>query len=131
MKRILLLLLSTALFASCGVIYPPYSSQTYSFDYSKYTGYGFFITESSSVSFDYDPVASVVSKETSGTTKTVTSNNKIKDGFKVATAGEALNSLVTESIRLGADGIIGLKVSDISTTVQPIWTASGMAIKRK
>ena len=66
MKKTFLLLLTIIALTSCG---RNYYIQNESIDYSQYTKAGFFITEASAVSFDYEPVASVYTFVYSGNEK--------------------------------------------------------------
>lgn len=125
MKKLLLLSIAVA-FASCTTL--QYSATTYSIDYAKYTQLGFFVTESQSVGFEYTPVASVGSKiETGYENNNAGKTNKLT----YATADDALAYLVAQSQKLGANAIIGLKLTNTSTNpMLPSFEASGMAVKR-
>ena len=136
--------------ASCATYKYPYTKTFTAIDYSEYSGKGFFITESSSVGFDYTPIGSVfveispgyevldVKKDSYGNDKYV-----YGDELKIATINDALDELYEKCIRMGANGVIGLKISSHQEPVQSISsvtstshvygnvvTLSAMAIKR-
>ena len=86
------------------------------------TNNNFFMSESNSVSFDYQPIGSVRSLVTSGYER-----NK----FIKVTPEEALQVLYMEAEKNGANGIINLKIEYHYSkgTIEAV-SASGMAIKR-
>lgn len=120
MKKILLLLGFVALLSGCG---RGYYIDNVSLDYSQYTKEGFFITEASSVSFDYEPVASVYTFVYSGTEK---------GKWKRATYVDGVKAVYNEAKQKGANGIINLKYDvtyDKNGAVSYVYV-KGMAIKR-
>lgn len=152
MKKILfilpLLLLTSCLTTS--VVQKPYQVKSVAIDYSKYTQNGFFITESPSVSFDYTPIGSVTVEISSGyevleETKDANGRPQIKYGeLKTPSIYDALDELQKKCREMGANGVLNLKVSIGTITVQSIAgaygttnnteavkvTVSGMAVKR-
>lgn len=120
MKKTFLLLLTIIALTSCG---RNYYIQNESIDYSQYTKAGFFITEASAVSFDYEPVASVYTFVYSG-------NEKGK--WKRATYIDGVEAVYNDAKQKGANGIIYLKYDvtyDKNGAVNYIYV-KGMAIKK-
>lgn len=134
-------------FSSCRA---PMTHATYYIDYQEAGQGKVFITEANSVSFEYEPLGSILVKETSGVVKiTVPTTEKDRDkdslydsgpstktvtSYSKATAQTALNYAAQEAIRLGGDGIINLKLSaNLDNKGQKIETVtvSGMVIRRK
>lgn len=126
----------------------PMTHTTYYIDYQEAGQGKVFITEANSVSFEYEPLGSILVEETSGMIKiTVPTTEKERNSDSIygtgpttktvnsysrATAQTALNYAATEVLLLGGDGIINLQLSatrDKSGT--PIVSVSGMVIKRK
>lgn len=135
MKKILLLLSIIAL-SSC--VTRSYYIENGSIDYSQYTKEGFFITEASSVSFNYEPVASVYTIIYSGDDKEWAQKNKSKENpfpskWRRPTYAEGVDVIYKDAISKGANGIIGLKYHSVHTKegyLNYIYV-EGMAIKRK
>lgn len=154
MKKILLIAF-TLCFISCATMRKPAVISATLLDYSAYPD--FFITESNSVSFPYDPIASVYSSFESGyeierTGKPLKKTEKreyddvygnksqaIKTNAKYieATPQETLNELVKKAKELGANGIINFDLNNIpyydpklETMVIGGFSASGMAIRK-
>lgn len=150
MKKIILLFFVSTLLASCAVHRKAYIKVSNSVDFSEYTRKGFFITESNSVNFEYDPLSSVSVLVESGYEVINKSEKSSFDNiyrydtntkygkFINAKAEDALNELYEKSMEIGADGIINLKInftpSRISSSGEVLsWDSyyiSGMAIKR-
>ena len=144
MKRLTLLLLTAISFSSCMSIRPATSTSSYSIDYSKFADKGFFITESNSVSFNYTPLSSVYSSQTSGyelllvngvVQKTSSYNGpavpKTTKTYIDASPEAVLSALYENAIKQGANGIINLNITSItSVSGRPTITATGMAIKK-
>lgn len=121
MRKTFLLLSIILLLSSCG---RNYYIQNESIDYHQYTKADFFITEASSVSFDYEPVASVYTFVYSG-------NEKGK--WKRATYVDGVEAVYNDAKQKGANGIINLKYDvtyDKNGAVNYVYV-KGMAIKRK
>lgn len=146
MRKILLIILTVFILSSCASIpdiRKPYIRSNGVVDYSEYTSRNFFITESNSVSFDYDPIGSVVAFVESGwevlnrTTKTITSKDdvygtaskeKIKYGdYVYAELNDAIEELYQVCKEMGADGVINFSYSSSDGE----YVVSGMAIKIK
>jgi len=140
------------LLSSCGIFRQPTVSVSSTLDYSKYLKDGFYLTESNSVSFTHEPLASVSALQLSGykikssgqkqfrddayqtghsETYTTTTNEYVN-----ATRSEVLEQLVKEAKSKGANGIINLDIDPIVTTTKEGlvsisgYSATGMAIKR-
>ncbi len=123
MKKILLFAAALLLLSSCGVKYP-YNRYSSAIDFSAITrGSNFFITESNSVSFDYKPLGSVSSSVKSGYEVIKGEQKSRPEGYsfrelaklkfgdyKYATADAAIEELISASKKLGANGIINLKI---------------------
>lgn len=142
MRKILFFIFAAFILSSCSsrIPYVKYHSVI---DYSEYISRGFFITESNSVSFAYEPIGSVVAGVSSGweilnsTTETTTSDDnvygtssktKIKYGEYVgARLDDAIDLLYKKCIELGADGVINFSFSSSGSEC----VVSGMAIKKK
>jgi uncharacterized protein YbjQ (UPF0145 family) len=144
MKKLTALLLLALAVSSCRT---PFLSSNASIDYTKYSERHFFFTESNSVSFDYTPIASVINTQISGYEhlfKNGVEQFKTGDyGYKVAkttnkqkfaTVESTLDDLYNNAVKMGANGVINLKiVNQYSTGKLPVvvgYSASGMAIKR-
>ena len=147
MKKILLLAVAALAMTSCSKI--PYTSTVTVIDYSYFTKKGFFITEAPSVSFDYEPVGSImvrvesgheVTKEEKKVSKSILGGEietyTTKFGkYKVATIDDALDFIYEESTKVGANGLINVKITPLSTylsgqTYVTGYIVSGMAIKK-
>lgn len=119
-------------------------------DYTKYNGQGFFITESNSVNFDYDPIATIyISMYEGASEKSPNSSGWYvdKDGYSrkhkyqdwnLPSASEILEKAVEAAKKKGADAIINFNLS--TTSYYPYSTSdfrlsglavTGMAVKRK
>jgi uncharacterized protein YbjQ (UPF0145 family) len=135
MKKIILTSLVFCLFLlfnGC-IIRHPYLESISPIDYSEYTKSGFFLTESNSVSFDYNPIGNISATITSG---------YVGKQFVKATYEDALQLLHENAREMKANGIINLKFSysigdhvvnnfDTQNNYYSSITASGMAIRRK
>lgn len=136
MKKILLLL-SIFLFSSC---VRNFYIENVSLDYSQYTKQGFFITESPTAPFDYEPIASLYTFVYSGKDKEWAKNNKsnmrkdpFSEGYRMATYSDGIESIYQDAIKKGADGIININYNvtyNKEGGVDHI-IVKGMAIKRK
>lgn len=114
---------------------------TVSIDYTSYYNEGFFITESNSVSFDYEPVGSFVTTVISGTvrqTQRHRGRNVTRTVNKVMDHSDALNELVYQCKQKGADAVINVKYRVLHkaksydpNNTETSYEISGMAIKRK
>ena len=149
MNKIYMLFVSLLLLATLNACRPPFRHATYYIDYQQAGDGLVFITEANSVSFDYEPMGSVLVEEISGSVKITIPKTKkdrnVEDGiygedvatktvtsYAEATAQSALNYAATVAIRLGGDGIINLKLSTYrGPHNDKIVVVSGMVIKRK
>lgn len=154
MKNIKLIIVLLVLVAtnSCSFKYP-YIQRVGILDYSEYAQKGFFITEATSVNFEYTPIGSMSAKSESGYEvlsikkqegllddvylQNPESRLKMKYGkYVVATPEKAIEELYKRAIECKANGVIGLKVSPITTYYKNIgnvvtgYFVTGMAIRR-
>lgn len=150
MKKILLMAIALVLFAGCAKT--PYTVLSKTVDYSSYCKDGFFITESNSVGFDYEPVGKVVVRISSGYEVLGAENagrNRSRSHYvkyskhpKLVTEKDVLDQIRRECEEMGGNGIINLSISySVITTKKnvisntpmetaDIITVSGMAIKK-
>lgn len=150
MKKILFISLITLLLSSCATLKPPYSRFSNTVDFSEYTRKGFFITESNSVSFNYNPLGSLTSVVQGGYEvlgrEAISSNDEVYGVNAKVTYGEfipasiddALDELYNSARELGANGIINFKLTYYPSEYEKnvlvrhsSYVVSGMAIKRK
>lgn len=139
MKSIFLLSM-LVLLSMTGCVTRIYTIQQSTIDYSEYTKSGFYISESSNINFDFEPISSVNTTVFSGSKKGWSEEKKqlgIKDGYwgdwKKASYVDALDNLYKEAKKLGANGIINLTYEATYTkegTIDFVYV-KGMAIKRK
>lgn len=151
MKKVILLFFTIGLFTSCTTpkIPEPYGFSSF-LDYSPLTERGIYVTESNSVSFDYQTLGSVAATEVGGWVrkKEVKEIKKIKEttkgreddlyanvdrtqnpGKKVYVSPSlsgALKRMANTLKEVGANGIINLKVEMGSSRI----VISGMAIRK-
>lgn len=147
--RFFAMLLGASLLTSCApkILY----TESVGFvDYSSYLKDGIFLTESNSVSFDYDAMGSVTVVVYSG-------DVSVKDGDKITKADDiygtdkyvkskmvwraaspegALDAAVAKAVEKGGDGLINIKISpttEIGNYKAPRsgFLVTGMAIRRK
>lgn len=147
MKKFLLFAFVALIFTSCMKI--PYTSTVTVIDYSYFSKKGFFITESPSVSFDYESVGSIMVSVQSGhnviegekkVSKSIFGGeietySSVMGKYRAATIDDALDLIYDESIKAGANGLINLKISPITVyqsgqTYVTGYIVNGMAIKR-
>ncbi|WP_448635178.1 hypothetical protein [Pedobacter panaciterrae] len=148
MKKLFALLLITSIFAfSCSPIYKkPSNFRSGITDYSRFNEKGFFITESNSVSFDYQAIGSVYVQQEEG--YEIISNDPISIKYKDDVTGyesvKQTSNLKTGNKYIGLDvnkgldelhrittsnkgnGIINLKITFWSGG----YNITGMAIKK-
>ena len=127
MKKALLLLFPLFMAASCVTVKQGYSVTAEATNYGRYMQKGFYITEASSVSFDYTPVGHIRVEVTPGyekeeRTSTTYGNETYADspyqktsyvyGDKLIYADiyDALDRMVEECAKMGANGVICLEV---------------------
>lgn len=127
MKQLVYGLLLIIIFSSCGSLPVP-ESRVRVIDYTPLIKAGIYVTESNSVNFDYTAIGSIVATEKGGWV-----NGKAKR----PTTEDALNNIMKELERMGANGIINLNIipsvemSDdlMSKVFVSVITVKGMAIK--
>lgn len=156
MKKVFVsFILGVLILSSCSVSLPTPKSTVFVIDYSALTQKGIFVTESNSVSFDYEAIGSVVAEETDGWVKQSLLKDKEKQPRKVyqdeyyddsqyssrgknvfipADLNAALQNLGEQLIEIGANGIINLKIEYVKvpyvkSSLNSI-IVSGMAIKK-
>lgn len=153
MKKVFFIAASIMMLASCSTIKHPYTIYSNVVDLAEFTKQGFFITESNSVSFDYDPVGSIQTTVKSG--HEILKHGKVKEKMKddvysydelgkikfgefiPASTDDAVAELVSVAKNLGANGIINLSFNYIpgdygkaGELISPAtYIVSGMAIK--
>jgi uncharacterized protein YbjQ (UPF0145 family) len=150
MKKIISFCVVLLLVTSCTTYKIPYRRYSGTIDFSAYAQKGFFITESNSVSFSYEPLGSITAVVSSGyevlnSEKLKSSDDvygsfqKIKYGKMIdASVNDALDELYNSARSLGADGIINFRSDYIPATFQKgvlvspdSYIVSGMAIRRR
>ena len=140
MKKVLLSILFVGLLTSCVTpkLPEPYGTSTI-LDYSPLTSKGFYVTESNSVSFDYQAIASVSATEVAGWVKkdkkqvisdgTLRKNVKPSSGKYIRVSPDinaAMDRMVEILRTVGANGIINLNIQWESSRI----IISGMAIRK-
>ena len=155
--KILLFLGAALMLASCESVKKSFSNSCYITDYSVAAKAGFFITESNTVPFDYEPIGSVVFIQESGweKKKKQKSDSSSVEGFddvygdhrpsymrkeqeksgdyRYASTESAITELMNDAFSLNADGILNFKQEvefDLSQKPNKI-IISGMLFKRK
>lgn len=118
MRKILLLMLMAIGLASC-VSVQQFTTTTV-VDYSEFAKQGIFVTESNSVSFDYQPLGSVVSV-TQGALSGLVSKSIDKD--------KAFMDIAAKVKEIGGNGILNFKYNIMATGAASYMTVSGMAIR--
>lgn len=147
MKKISIYLFAMCMLAlvSCKSMLPQFTQKTYVLDYSEASKRGVFVSEANSVSFDYEPVASIVVTSKDGYVQKpkvsknyddispVETNVSYKDEWQEATYAQTLDRAVQSCIELGGDGIINItfNVNYDSNGAVIGNTLRGMVIKRK
>ncbi len=148
MKRFMILAVMaiTAIsFTGCGTIKVPYRVLSHAVDYGRYYDENFFISESNSVSFEYEPAGTILVSIQPGYEVLGERNGYTQYGKdrKLVSEYDVLDQVKQECEQIGANGIINLKISygnmatslsqwDGTTTESATTiTVTGMAIKRK
>lgn len=148
MKKLILLIFAIGLFTSCVTtkLPEPYGFSSF-LDYSPLTERGIYVTESNSVSFDYQTIGSVAATEVGGWVK----KKEVKEEKKTTKGREddmyagvdrnrnagknvhvspslnaAMERMVTTLKDVGANGVINLKVQMDHHKI----VISGMAIRK-
>lgn len=148
MKKIVGLFFILGLSSCLSVPFPKPKHFVAVIDYTELTSKGFFVTESNSVSFPYQPVGSILVEEIGGwrTKRNLASGIEYNDLY-VETTGDgryldpntkiAMIRIGDELKKIGATGIINLKMSRVRERdvisgfmVEKI-IISGMAIKKE
>lgn len=144
MKKISFIVLAAMLMASCSSVKLPAPYSVVDFiDYSLLTSKGIFATESNSVSFDYEPLGSVMVVEYGGWGR-MERKNSVRDDTYSGVSGknvyiepalsDAFDDLASKLQELGANGIINFQITyktrDLASYVPGSIVLSGMAIKR-
>lgn len=148
MKKVLVLLVGMCMFASCATYRPAPKSFVGVIDYSVLTSKSLFVTESNSVSFDYQAIGSVIAEETGGWVPKngAQSSTNVSDEYYVGSSTRkvyknpdvqvAFDNIAEQLSSIGANGIINLKITTSSEidmvsklSVDKV-TVSGMAIRK-
>lgn len=138
MKRTLTFLFLIVITTSC--MMPKYAVYSGMLDFKKYNDRGFFITQSNSVSFEYDPIGVVSvtvysgmdeNKETTQKKTSIAGPNMGK--YHIASNEDAFDALYEKCMEENGNGIINVNFSTIKDKNGNIVAveASGMAIRRK
>lgn len=108
-----------------------------------------FLTESNSVSFEYEPIGSILIEEIQGQDKVAVftseksiykktdpiyndnSNSASKTTLRMPSYSSALQCASKEALRMGGDGIINIKATSTLVDKRNAIYVSGMIIKRK
>lgn len=148
MKRILYFLVLASILVSCNtsmVLSPKQYSAC--IDYGYLSQRGIFLTESNSVSFEYEPLGSLYVECTGGYVKNDkgNSNNTVEDiylkrnpkySYQPATVEDAFDMALGELKRLRGNGIINLRINTTSEYVSAysVWVnkiiITGMCIRK-
>lgn len=141
MKKITFIcVIAMAALSSCVA---PFEQNAKFIDYSAFPD--MFITESNSVNFEYQPIASIYVDEVSGEykqkdKKKKKSNNEVygdefetgPGNYRFADPQSALNFAIEKARLAGGNGIINLKIDKTRTKdKRPVFIVTGMVIKRK
>ena len=135
MKKLFIVFAVAISLSSCAVQVHQYREVGSVTDYSQYN---MFITEATAVSFEYQPLGSVVSYVESGyATSTANTNiwGEANGQYIQATSDDAVRVLVQNAQKIGAYGIMNVKVTYRSVWNEKMkdfigtYTATGMAIK--
>lgn len=140
MKKVLLFPLIMLLLASCTSVHlpAPYSRFTI-VDYSVFARNGIFVTESNSVNFDYTSIGRVDSRSVGGWVRNdgLKEPINIKEDYFLNPQGrvknyqrpsldEAFEVLIENMKKIGANGILNLKIETNSESI----IVTGVAIKK-
>jgi uncharacterized protein YbjQ (UPF0145 family) len=134
MKKLLILALILTTMGSCN---PKMIRSSFVIDYRPFAGDGFFITESNSVNFKYQPIGSVSTVFITGVSdkKSLTQKNydsvysSSSNNITYATPEGVLEALCEKCKSLGANGVINFRITKYEVNHRLTWEASGMAIK--
>ena len=136
MRKVILLAIMAISFLLSSCITTNYHLSSTLVDYSEFSDKGFFITESSSVSFDYDAVGSISVLCRSGSYRDprVTGTIEGAGKWKRANEKDMLIHVYDKAKEKNADGLINLKISYLKDKNQNspyAYVLTGMLIKRK
>ncbi|WP_289862893.1 hypothetical protein [uncultured Duncaniella sp.] len=151
MKKVALCILSAALLSLVSCKPVMLSHQTYYLDYQEAGQGKVFITEANSVSFEYEPLGSILIVEYPGFVKVTAPSGEVSNEKKKLFAADlynnkysnlrydnastqsAINYAVEKVLALGGDGIINLRFSSYfdKSAQKQVVQISGMVIKRK
>ena len=149
MKKVMVLAIMSLVLFSCKTLVK-YQLNSTVVDYTDYTEKGFFMSEATSVSFDYSTIGSIRVESVSGydisTEHAMQPSEYIIKQKEVGYSGkfiscnldDAFRKLYETSIDRGANGVINIKMNYLSTFVDPYtkitypdrWVVSGMMIKK-
>ena len=147
MKLKLLLIMPILALASCTTVNVPAPKQyAATIDYTYLSQKGIFVTESNSVSFDYEPLGSLYVECLGGWVKKKHKDGDVMEDIYMANPGsvmylkptieEAYQLVLSEIKKLRANGVINLKISTVSefnstykVTVDKI-VITGMCIRK-
>ncbi len=136
MKKIIVLSVVSfvLLFSSCTV--KKYSISSNLLDYSEFTSNNFFITESNSVSFDYESIGSISVYCESGHYRDprVTGIVEGPGKWRKAIPKDLLNEAYNKALSKNADGLINMKITyipQVKNVPFDSYLLTGMLIKRK
>lgn len=110
MKKLILGMLFIFVFTSCATA-PLAINKFEAVDYSRYFSKGFFLTEATSVNFDYTPIASVSVKMYDGMIS-------YTNFWATPNANDGLEILVEKTKSLNANGIINLRIEPFESIVE-------------
>lgn len=123
MKKFLLLLLIGVSLSSCmtQLELPKPSAYAGIFDYSPLTSKGVFVTESNSVSFDYETIGSLYAQSRGGW---------IDKKYSSPSLQALYNEVLSELGKMKANGIVNLKLFISGSGTSEMLSLTGMAIRK-
>lgn len=147
MKRLLFILFSALALVALNSCHAPFSHVTYYVDYQQAGKGKVFITEANSVSFEYEPLGTILVEEVPGSVKVTVpttekeraaddglygpSTSKTVTTYSQATAQTALNYAAEKAIELGGNGLINVRLSSyLDNQKRRVVQVTGMVIKR-
>lgn len=142
-KKISCLLFCVLVLSACSVSnLPAPKSEVIMIDYSMLTQKGYFVTESNSVSFDYEAIGSIYAEEVGGWVpkdgkpestdpkEKYYMNSNRKHIYQAPNLQNAYANIANKLKAVGANGIINLKISLINSNYSDKIVITGMAIKK-
>lgn len=123
MKKFLLLMIMAVCLSSCmtQVELPKPSAYAGIFDYYPLTSKGVFVTESNSVSFDYETIGSLYAQSRGGW---------INKKYSSPSLQALYNEVLSELGKMKANGIVNLKLSISGSGTSEMLSLTGMAIRK-